>query len=98
MTPYLLADPGPNLSAKIGFIFAGAALLSFLFGVFFYPELNGRSLEEVDELFEANLWAWQFKKYQTHGVGHRLTELEMHRTSVKEDTAGFKVSGIPLSG
>jgi hypothetical protein len=33
-------------------------------------------LEEVDELFAANLWAWQFKKYETHGTGRLLAALE----------------------
>lgn len=37
---------------------------------------QGRSLEEVDELFGAKLWAWQFRKHETHGTGHLLTMLE----------------------
>lgn len=43
-----------------------------------FPELKGRSLEEMDELFEAQppLWAWQFKKYQTTGIGAYVRELE----------------------
>jgi hypothetical protein len=31
------------------------------------PELKGRSLEEVDELFATKLPAWKFKSYKTHG-------------------------------
>ncbi|KAJ9635684.1 hypothetical protein H2204_005644 [Knufia peltigerae] len=77
-TPYLLAKPSPNLGAKVGWIFAAAAYLSGFFGIFFTPELKGRSLEEVDEMFEAKLQAWQFKKFKTTGIGHRVTELEMH--------------------
>ncbi|CAL5868250.1 uncharacterized protein PFLUO_LOCUS2474 [Penicillium psychrofluorescens] len=85
VTPYLLANPGPNLGPKIGWIFAAAAYLSGLFGIFFTPELKGRSLEEVDELFEAKLHAWQFKDFQTSGAGHRLTELERHdRTALEK--------------
>lgn len=37
---------------------------------------KGRSLEEVDELFDAKLKAWQFKKYQTQGTGHLITMAE----------------------
>ena len=33
-------------------------------------------MEEVDELFAAKLWAWQFKTYQTHGAGRVLAALE----------------------
>lgn len=50
--PYLLNKPGAGLGAKVGYIFAAISICAFLFTVFFVPELKGRSLEEVDELFE----------------------------------------------
>lgn len=50
--PYLLGKPGANLAAKVGFVFMGICIAGFLFSLFFVPELAGRSLEEVDELFE----------------------------------------------
>lgn len=78
VTPYLLANPGPNLGPNIGWIFAAAGYLSGFFGIFFTPELTGRTLEEVDEMFEAKIPAWRFKNFQTTGVGHRLGELEQH--------------------
>jgi hypothetical protein len=28
------------------------------------PELKGRSLEDIDELFDAGLPAWKFKQYE----------------------------------
>lgn len=52
--PYLLGTAGyggVNLGAKVGWIFGGISFLSFVFVVIFVPELSGRSLEEVDELF-----------------------------------------------
>lgn len=72
MTPYLL----PGMGVKIGWIFGSVALFSFIWGIIFFPELKGRSLEEVDELFAANLHAWQFKDYETHGTGRLLAALE----------------------
>ena len=51
-SPYLLASPGANLGAKVGWIYAGTSVACLVFVVFFVPELNGRSLEEIDELFE----------------------------------------------
>ena len=56
--------------------FAGISAAAFVFALFFIPELNGRSLEETDELFEMNLWAWQFSDAQTTGVGRRIAMLE----------------------
>ena len=91
-TPYLLAEsPGPALGPKIGWIFAAAGYLSGFFGIFFTPELKGRSLEEVDEMFEAGVHAWQFRNYETTGVGRRVTELEMHERDALEEQK--KVSG-----
>jgi hypothetical protein len=52
--PYLLGKPGANLAAKVGFVFMGICIAGVLFCFFFVPELSGRSLEEVDELFEQN--------------------------------------------
>lgn len=59
-TPYLQDGPEIQLGAKVGYVFMGLAALSFFFFIFFTPELKGRSLEEVDELFEVGLpsyWA-----------------------------------------
>lgn len=78
VTPYLLANPGPNMGPRVGWIFAAAGYLSGFFGIFFTPELMRRSLEEVDEMFEAKIHAWEFKNFKTSGVGHRLAELERH--------------------
>ena len=51
-TPYIMNEPYGGIGGKIGYIFAGMSVLSLVFAVFFVPELKGRSLEEVDELFE----------------------------------------------
>ncbi|KAJ9647499.1 hypothetical protein H2204_000128 [Knufia peltigerae] len=75
-TPYLQAGPHVQLGAKVGYVFMGLAALSFFFFVLFMPELKGRSLEEVDELFERKLWAWQFSKAKTYGTGNQVTLIE----------------------
>ncbi|GAM36405.1 sugar transporter [Talaromyces pinophilus] len=66
-TPYLLSTPGANLGPKLGYIWAGFAFVGAVWVWFCMPELKGRSLEEVDELFAAKLPAWKFKSYKTHG-------------------------------
>lgn len=54
-TPYLQAGPQIQLGATVGYIFMTLAALSLLFYIIFLPELKGRSLEEVDELFEVTI-------------------------------------------
>lgn len=101
-TPYLQNGPAIQLGAKVGYIFMSLAAMSFVFFVLFMPELKGRSLEEVDELFEVstlptrrridslrtllimvqrNMWAWQFSKAETHGIGARIAAMEMGANS-----------------
>lgn len=47
-----------------------------IFIIFLVPEMTGRSLEEVDELFDRKVPAWRFASTQTHGVGRRIAEIE----------------------
>jgi MFS transporter, SP family, sugar:H+ symporter len=55
-TSYLQAGPQVQLGARVGYIFMGLAIAAFFFFVLFTPELKGRSLEGVDELFEVRVF------------------------------------------
>ncbi|KAI9928699.1 hypothetical protein MW887_001916 [Aspergillus wentii] len=50
--PYLLNAPYANLHAKVGFIFGSLACCSLVFAYFCVPEMRGKSLEEVDRMFQ----------------------------------------------
>ena len=52
--------------------------LSLVWGFFFLPELKNRSLEELEEMFEARLPLRKFGEYQggTDGVGAAVSRLE----------------------
>lgn len=47
--------------------------------------IQGRSLEEVDELFKAGLAAWRFKGHHTHGTAGFLTAMENGDRSAAAD-------------
>lgn len=65
-------------------------VILMLFGIFLIPELQGRSLEETEELFDAGLiWGWQFAKYKTTGIGAQIAALERMPTA-----AGTKISAV----
>lgn len=49
--PYLLNAPYANLGAKVGFIYGSLCWVMVAAAYFLIPELKGRSLEEVDQLF-----------------------------------------------
>ncbi|KAH8890198.1 general substrate transporter [Thozetella sp. PMI_491] len=78
-TPYLLAI----LGAKLGYVWMGFSFLGCVWVFFCMPELKGRNLEEIDELFEANLPAWRFHKYETTGLSRELNALENGRPVAK---------------
>lgn len=46
-----------------------------------YLGFQGRSLEEADELFGANLWAWQFSSYKCKGAAAALEAVENQNTN-----------------
>ena len=59
--PYLLDEPYAGLGPKVGFIFGGLTAISVLFAFFFIPECKGKSLEEIDVLFNNNVPVRKFQ-------------------------------------
>lgn len=53
--PYLLYSPYANLGPRVAFIYGSTSILAVVWTYFFVPDLTGRSLEEVNELFEAKV-------------------------------------------
>ena len=68
----------------------------FLFGIFIIPELKNRSLEEVDELFNAKLkWAWQFDSYRTTGTGAKIAALQGQDTDRLRRLSVASIPSLP---
>lgn len=63
-TPYLLDEPYANLGSKVGFIFGGLAIASFFFAYFCVPEMKGRTLEEINQMFQDGVPIWKFGRYE----------------------------------
>jgi hypothetical protein len=71
--PYLLSAPYANLESKVAFIYGALSIVFIVWAYFYLPDLAGRSLEEIDELFEARVPAWRSRgKISTgfHGKSH----------------------------
>ncbi|KAH8812767.1 general substrate transporter [Xylogone sp. PMI_703] len=71
--PYLLKAPYANLGAKVGFIYGSLCVAMVVVAYFFIPELKGRSLEEVDQLFASGTPLRKFGKVETVAVGDTTT-------------------------
>ncbi|KAL6860807.1 general substrate transporter [Trichoderma novae-zelandiae] len=63
--PYLLNAPYAALGAKVGFIYGSINWVMVGVAYFCIPEMKGRSLEEVDELFTAGTPLRDFSKTRT---------------------------------
>jgi SP family sugar:H+ symporter-like MFS transporter len=90
--PYLVNAPYAHLGAKVGYVYGSISACTLLFAIFYVPELKNRSLEELDEMFDAKLSVFQFRKYQTQGIGKEIQEAE--RGSVKGITTSIYTQEI----
>ncbi|KAM0414711.1 hypothetical protein ACHAPT_013450 [Fusarium lateritium] len=60
--PYMLNEPYAALGPRVGFIFGSIAAVSVIFAFFCVPECYGKSLEEVEALFNKKVPIRRFKK------------------------------------
>lgn len=63
-SPYFINSSQLNWGPKYGYIWAGANFIALAFIIVMVPETKGRSLEEIDEMFENRVSVRGFKKYQ----------------------------------
>lgn len=89
--PYLLQAPYANLGAKVGFIYAATSIGFLIWAFLCYHDLTGRSLEEVDEMFEAGVPAWRSKSWVSTSKMAQLTAMENSTGGVVMDEKAFHV-------
>lgn len=75
-TPYLLSAPYANLGPNLGYVWGGFAAIGAIWVWFCMPELKGRNLEEIDQLFDAGLPAWKFSSFESKGLSHDVAVFE----------------------
>lgn len=59
--PYLLNPPYAALGGKVGYIYGSICLAITVLAFFYIPEMKGRSLEEIDQLFAMGIPTRKFK-------------------------------------
>ena len=58
------------------------------------PEMKGRSLEELDEIFEAGVPARKFKQYECKIIQEAKHEINAQHSTVSEKQEGAFVQSI----
>lgn len=81
--PYLLDAPYADLQSKVGFIFGSITTVSIIFIWFCIPDVAGRSLEEIDELFASGTPLRKF----------RGTQVEVCNGTLKDNTDTVDIVG-----
>ncbi|KAG9496377.1 hypothetical protein J7337_012965 [Fusarium musae] len=84
--PYLLSKPYAALGAKVGFIYGSFCVAVVVLAYFFIPELKGRSLEEIDQLFTSGVSLRKLGSLKTRTAEEAFESDSkvQHRSEVKE--------------
>jgi len=66
--PYFINPQSLNWGPRYGYIWFPSCVVAATWVFFFLPEVKNRTLEEIDEMFEARLPARKFKTFKCVGV------------------------------
>ncbi|KAL2121700.1 hypothetical protein VTJ04DRAFT_2155 [Mycothermus thermophilus] len=87
--PYFINPASLNWGPRYGFIWFPSCFVACAWVYIFLPETKGRTLEEIDEMFEARLPARKFRGYvcvgHTTGAQTGKGELEERRVRVSSE-------------
>ncbi len=84
--PYFINPESLNWGPRYGYIWFPSCVIAALWVFFFLPETKGRTLEEIDEMFEAKLSARKFRKYVCVGhLGEQGKEVEERAPSSEHE-------------
>ncbi|KAF4441019.1 sugar transporter [Fusarium acutatum] len=73
--PYMLYPQYAGLGSKVGFVFAGILALAIVFVVFCVPECKGKSLEQVDRMFNEGIALRKFGNYKPEDLTGDVEEM-----------------------
>ncbi|CAG9982848.1 unnamed protein product [Clonostachys byssicola] len=72
--PYAYNPDAGDMAGKTGFILAGLSLLAAGLCWYYIPEMKGRSSLEIDQMFDLNLGAREFKHWNSPEAEPRASE------------------------
>lgn len=81
--PYFINPESLNWGPRYGYIWFPSCVVAVIWVFIFLPETKGRTLEEINEMFEARLPARKFHKYIC--VGHIDAEKTPERPASSEN-------------
>ncbi|EXM16541.1 Major facilitator, sugar transporter-like [Fusarium oxysporum f. sp. vasinfectum] len=91
--PYLLNKPYAALGSRVGFIFGSISVCSIVFAYFCVPGVSGRSLEEIDHLFESGMSLRNFK-----GASVQIEHESHDGKDIEADVVGIADTQVDMRG
>ena len=89
----------PILTSYVGWIWGPSCFITAAWVYFYLPEIKNRTLEEIDEMFEARLPARKFRKYVCTGrVAAGPDDKIESRDSDKDEVVHHEIVGAEKSG
>jgi len=82
--PYFINPDSLDWGPRYGYIWAPSCAIAFLWVFFFLPEVKGRTLEEIDEMFETKMSARKFRKFVCAGPLREKESAEEKDATVTE--------------
>ncbi|KAH7132549.1 general substrate transporter [Dendryphion nanum] len=80
--PYFINPDALNWGPEYGWIWGPSCIVTVIWVWMYLPEIKNRTLEEIDEMFEAKLPARKFRKYVC--TGRHVTDDKLARKSTEE--------------
>ncbi|KIY49613.1 general substrate transporter [Fistulina hepatica ATCC 64428] len=88
VSPYIQDSGYGNLGGKIGYIWGSFSVIAVFFAFFFVTETRGRSLEELDALFEAHVPTFRFERTRIEDLDNTvLAHLDQVRERKGDEAA-----------
>lgn len=94
--PYLVFDKYADLGPRVGYIYGSTSLIMVIATYFCIPELKGRTLEEVDQLFASGMPLRDFGKLPTRSP-QEMHRIELQRQRRLDDEARQMQTSIPIT-
>ncbi|OAF99406.1 MFS general substrate transporter [Paraphaeosphaeria sporulosa] len=66
--PYIFNPDAGNLRGKVGFTYVGTCVLGVLISYLLVPEMKGRTVAEIDRMFDIGLRTRDFRSYRDNSV------------------------------
>lgn len=81
VNPYMQDAGYGNLGGKVGFVYGSFSIVAVVWTFFLLPEMKGRSLEELDLMFEGKISALRFGSHRTEGLQEMVESVVLETKS-----------------